>query len=103
MAATGRRAAFSSPGTLDVMGKALLVVIVVALAVYSLFDVFATPRERVRVLPRLAWLVVVLVPVVGAVAWFAFGRTRTGPAGPRRQPRPPARGPDDDPDFLRGL
>lgn len=86
------------------MGKALLVMIVIALAVYCLYDIIATPREQVRSLPRAVWLVlVVLVPVFGAVAWLVLGRVRTGPSGTRPAQPPPARGPDDDPDFLRGL
>ena len=63
------------------MGKALIAVVAVALAVYSLFDVIATP-----------------------LAWLLLGTRRQGPAsrgpGPRR-PRP--LGPDDDPDYLRDL
>ncbi|MFY0408514.1 PLDc N-terminal domain-containing protein [Solicola sp. PLA-1-18] len=85
------------------MGKALLVIIVVVLAVYSLFDVVATPRTSIRSLPKALWFVVVLVPVLGAILWLLFGKVRTRPAGPPRAPRPPSRGPDDDPEFLRGL
>jgi hypothetical protein len=87
------------------MGKALIVVIAVALAVYALFDVISTPRQDVRVLPKPLWLVTVLIiPLVGPVAWLLVGSRRQGPAsrgpGPGR-PRP--LGPDDDPDYLRGL
>jgi hypothetical protein len=87
------------------MGKALIAVVAVALAVYSLFDVIATPRQDVRVLPKALWIVTVLIiPIVGPLAWLLLGTRRQGPAsrgpGPRR-PRP--LGPDDDPDYLRGL
>lgn len=88
------------------MGKALLVVIVVVLAVYSLFDVMAAPKRQIRMLPRLLWLVVVLIPVAGALLWLAFGKARqdsSPPPPPPRPHRPTPRGPDDDPDFLRGL
>ena len=51
-------------------------------------------RYRVRGLPRALWLVVlVLLPVVGALVWFVLGR------GPVRRP---LRAPDDDPAFLAG-
>lgn len=85
------------------MGKGLLVIIVVVLAVYSLFDVIATPRTTVRGLPKALWVIVVLVPVVGAGLWLAFGKKRIRRVEPPRTRRPSARGPDDDPDFLRNL
>ncbi|MBW9204544.1 PLDc N-terminal domain-containing protein [Mumia sp. zg.B53] len=85
------------------MGKAIPVIIVVAFAVYALFDVIATPPDRVRYLPKPLWAIVALVPALGVATWLVFGKVRTKPAGPPRPQRPIARGPDDDPDFLRGL
>jgi len=86
------------------MGKALLLMAAVVLLVYALYDLLATPRERVQHLPKIAWAAfIVLVPYVGALLWMFFGAARNRPAGgPRRQP-PRPQGPDDDPDFLRGL
>lgn len=80
------------------MGKALLVVAAVGLTVYCLFDVRSTAPHLVRGLPRPAWFLVVLVPVVGPLAWLVAGR----PNRPRRGPTRPrsVTGPDDDPDFL---
>ena len=46
-------------------------------------------------------VLVVVVALVYTVFWLRAGRPR-----PRRRPKPPTRptvGPDDDPDFLRGL
>lgn len=64
--------------------------------------------ERVRRLPRAAWvLVILLVPIVGAVAYLLAGRPAPGGSGgsPARPfgPRPRPSSPDDDPDFLRTL
>lgn len=86
------------------MGKALLVVVWIVLLVYALFDVFAAPRERVRHLPKVAWMaVILLLPYAGALLWLFFGQVRQRPSGPSSwRPRRP-RGPDDDPDYLRGL
>lgn len=84
------------------MGKAIIVGIAVVLVIYAFFDAIATPRQQVKILPKPAWLVViVLVPVLGALAWIFAGTKRLRP-GPGRSPRPP-RGPDDDPDYLRGI
>ncbi len=91
---------------------------------WAVFDAITSDRTRVRALPKWAWLVVlVLFLELGALAWVLFGRPRAdvgvraersspfGPnrsfpsATPRSQQRPASRpvGPDDDPDFLRGL
>src|SRR5699024_8029518 len=86
------------------MGKALLVMIVLVLAVYSIFDVIAAPRQQVRGPSKWLWLPIALVPVLGALLWLVFGKVHHGsspPPPPSHRPTP--RGPDDDPDFLRGL
>jgi len=85
------------------MGKALLVIIPLVLLVYAFFDLYATPRDNVRVLPKAAWFVVVLVPFAGPLLWLFLGSSRSSlpPPPPTRSRR--AVGPDDDPDFLRGL
>lgn len=101
---------------------------------YCILDVVLTAEDRVKNLPKLVWLLlVVLLPVIGGVAWLLAGRPegtgrapggqigRSGPAHPRhpanQQPRSsgrsPAsprsrssrapRGPDDDPEFIRQL
>lgn len=89
------------------MGKFLLAAVAITLLVYSLFDLIATPRDQVRGLPKPLWFVAILVPVLGPVAWLVLGHQRVWrpPSGGRPAPRPPFRpkGPDDDPDYLRGL
>jgi uncharacterized membrane protein AbrB (regulator of aidB expression) len=81
--------------------RVLLVVVSIALTVYAAIDCIQTEESRVRNLPKLAWvLLIVLVSIVGPVAWLLAGRPRSGP--PRRGPSGP-RGPEDDPDFLRNL
>ena len=76
-----------------------------ALLVYCALDVVTTPRERVRTLPKPLWLLVVLLPVVGPLAWFFAGRPprKTDRKGPRPGPRVEPGAPDDDEDFLREL
>lgn len=81
-----------------------------AVTVYAVVDCIQTDDAQVRGLPKLLWLLLILLfPIVGAIAWFIAGRPRRGTAGrgsrgrgPSHRP-PPPRGPDDDPDFLRRL
>ncbi|HEX3004328.1 MAG TPA: PLDc N-terminal domain-containing protein [Angustibacter sp.] len=88
------------------MVRVLPFVVELVLVVYCLIDLWQADRERVRLLPKPVWVLLILVlPLLGGVAWLLAGRPETmGRGGPpnRRGPQPP-RGPDDDPDFLRGL
>jgi hypothetical protein len=86
------------------MLKALVVVVPVVLAIYCLVQVVQSRPDEVRTLPRWGWAVgIVLLPLLGSVAWLVLGR----PRGRRPQQPPPRRtrplAPDDDPDFLRRL
>lgn len=78
-----------------------LVLASVAITVYGVVDCVRTPAQRVRTLPKPVWvLVILLLPVLGAVVWLLAGKNRSKPGG-RPSPRPVA--PDDDPDFLRRI
>lgn len=83
----------------------LPVIVAVALAVYALIDCSQSERHRLRSLSKPLWLVIiVLVPVLGPVAWLLLGRPQSGgAAGPRPAARPRPVAPDDNPDFLRRL
>lgn len=76
----------------------IVVVAAVAFTVYAVIDCATMSRQRIRSLRKGWWILLVLVlPVLGAVLWFLLGRApaASGP-GPRY------RGPEDDPDFLGG-
>lgn len=90
-------------GNVVFMGKALVIIVAVVLLVYAFFDLVATPARQVRYMPKLVWLVVVvLLPFIGPLLWILLGAQRTkGTPPPKR--RPGGYGPDDDPDYLRGL
>ncbi|KOX12178.1 hypothetical protein ADL05_21960 [Nocardiopsis sp. NRRL B-16309] len=93
----------------------LLTVASLTFWVYVLFDVIGSDSGAVRLLPKPAWAVVVLLlPKVGALLWFVFGRPRRGAVAAAVPPGPPpafpeyehpnrARGatPRDDEEFLR--
>ena len=73
------------------------------LAIYSLVDCIQTDESRVRGLPKVGWIIlIVLITFVGPIAWLIAGKERSLPGRDGRQRRGPL-GPDDDPDFLRGL
>ena len=85
--------------------------IILALQIAALVDVIVADEHRVRGLPRMVWLLLVIfLPLVGGIAWFAVGRPLgAGPAQTRttgfpeydRPGRQVAQYPDDDEEFLR--
>ena len=97
-----------------------LALIAFAVWVFCIIDVITTPEGGCRNLPKLLWLlIVVILPDVGSIAWLVAGRnwntgtgnssdkgnagaapvrTRPGRAGPSRPANP-----DDDEEFLAGL
>ncbi len=97
-------------------GGGALFVVELCLVVYCVLNIITTPDADVRNLPKLLWLVLVLLfPIVGGIAWLVAGRPQ-GPARslpykgntgiPPEYDRPgraAAYRPDDDEAFLRGL
>jgi hypothetical protein len=91
----------------------ILFLIELVLVVVALIDCLSTDEHAVRNLPRLVWvLLILLFSPVGAIVWFVAGRPQraaTGRAGEWRpgsgfpeNERPRRRlAPDDDPEFLR--
>jgi phospholipase D-like protein len=79
--------------------------------IFCIIDVITTPEEQCRNLPKIAWLlIVILLMDVGSIAWLVAGRawngeTRVPVAKAPRRPagRPHASNPDDDEDFLAAL
>lgn len=65
----------------------------IALHIYVLFDIFQT--RIVSLMPKWAWFVVQVVPVIGPLLWLFSGK--------RNQKFKRSQGPDDDPDFLRKI
>lgn len=77
----------------------VLAVIAVALTIFTIVDVILTDRGRVRGVPKIVWVLVAILPVVGAILWFTVGRA---PASATRAPLSYG-APDDDVAFLRDL
>ena len=92
------------------LGLALLVV-----WVFCIFEAITTDPARVRNLPKLAWVIVVIVLVdIGSILWLFAGRPRgakvASPSSDGRIPpeydrpgRAAAANPDDDAAFLAAL
>ncbi|MER5734466.1 MULTISPECIES: PLD nuclease N-terminal domain-containing protein [unclassified Streptomyces] len=85
------------------MLRALMFILPLALLIYAFIDCLNTPEDEVKHLPKVVWvLVILLFPLVGSVGWLVAGkeRHRVGGAGRR------AGGwvaPDDNPEFLKSL
>jgi hypothetical protein len=89
--------------------------LVVALWIFCLVDVIVSKEDECRNLPKLLWLLIVLMlPDVGSVLWLIAGRPRglqqswrQRASRPRTTPRtsmaPPVANPDDDEEFLRSI
>ena len=80
----------------------VLYAVALVLFVYAAVDVLSTSGSQVRTLPRLAWFVVLLLPVFGPILWLLSGRPARGAARAKKSP-PSRRAPDDDDEFLREL
>ncbi|MET9496640.1 PLD nuclease N-terminal domain-containing protein [Streptomyces sp. NPDC006552] len=86
--------------------------LVLALWIYAFIDCVNTPEEEVRGLPKVVWVLVILLfgeVLVGPVAWLVAGKHRRAPAaGPAPSAWPRGRratfvAPDDNPEFLASL
>jgi hypothetical protein len=67
---------------------AVMSVISFALVVFCVIDIIGTPAQRVRNLPKMAWLVLVLFfPLLGSIAWLAAGRPEKTARAPRAYER----------------
>ncbi|MHA5051900.1 PLD nuclease N-terminal domain-containing protein [Streptomyces sp. SD15] len=83
--------------------------LVLALWIYAFIDCLNTPEEEVRHLPKVVWVIIVLLfgeVLIGPVAWLVAGKVRkaagNGP-GPARNGRSQFVAPDDNPEFLKSL
>jgi hypothetical protein len=87
------------------------VLIEIGLLVYCLIDAIQTPAEDHRNLAKPLWiLLIILVPIVGAIAWLVAGRPPRHAGTPRtpgfpeyERTRQAPLAPDDDPAFLARL
>ncbi|WP_340376908.1 PLD nuclease N-terminal domain-containing protein [Streptomyces sp. SS7] len=76
--------------------------LVLALWIYAFIDCLNTPENEVRGLPKVAWVLIILLfgeVLIGPVAWLVAGKVRAAPGrGGRTWVAP-----DDNPEFLKSL
>lgn len=71
--------------------------IIFVLWVYCLISVITSKDGDARHLPKIAWLVIVLLfPLVGSIAWLAAGRPRRARTAPSAHERPAPQFPEYD-------
>lgn len=76
----------------------LFSLLVIALMIGALIDIITRDDSQVRFLPKMVWLIIViLLPLIGSLLWFAIGReySEAGIRMPRmakraQHPSPPA-------------
>jgi hypothetical protein len=102
---------------LSVVGRLfpLLFLIDLALVLFALIDCLSRDEFELRALPKIVWVFVILLfSPIGPIAYLIAGRpertagaSRTWAPGAgfpeRERPRSRPTGPDDDPEFLRGI
>ena len=70
---------------------ALLSIVSIILMVWCLIEAVSTDESRIRNLPKLWWILLILFfPLAGSIAWLVAGRpvvTGPRPRGPRRRSR----------------
>nr|WP_245325329.1 PLD nuclease N-terminal domain-containing protein [Microbacterium amylolyticum] len=67
----------------------------VVFTIFAIVDCATQPETRHRGVPKGAWVVITLVPVIGGILWLTIGRARKGQQPPSRPVAP-----DDNPGFL---
>jgi hypothetical protein len=95
-----------------IFGEGFLGIALLFLWIFCIFDVISSEPELVRNLPKLVWLlIVIIVPDVGSIAWLVLGRPRGAALSPGATwPRPQRQrrtsgpvGPEDSPHFLKSI
>ncbi|MCX4828635.1 PLD nuclease N-terminal domain-containing protein [Streptomyces sp. NBC_00483] len=77
--------------------------LVLALWIYAFIDCLNTPEKEVRKLPKVVWVIIILLfgeVLLGPIAWLVVGRPRRTPTGGGSTKFV---APDDNPEFLRSL
>lgn len=90
---------------LPTMLRTLPFLLMLAVWIYAFVECLNTPEQEVRKLPKVAWVIIILLFVpLGPIAWFIAGRPRrNAPYGAVRSDERRWVAPDDNPNFLKSL
>ncbi|MFJ6757099.1 PLD nuclease N-terminal domain-containing protein [Streptomyces sp. NPDC091273] len=80
--------------------------LILALTIYAFIDCLNTPEEEVKHLPKVVWVIIILLfSIVGPVVWLFAGKKRSAVGGGGRGARGRTQwvAPDDNPEFLKSL
>ncbi|MFI7100120.1 PLD nuclease N-terminal domain-containing protein [Streptomyces sp. NPDC050161] len=86
--------------------------LVLALWIYAFIDCVNTPESQVRGLPKVVWVLIILLfgeVLVGPIVWLVAGKVRqpanggSTPSQWHRNHRTTWVAPDDNPEFLKSL
>ncbi|MEV7612893.1 PLD nuclease N-terminal domain-containing protein [Streptomyces sp. NPDC089799] len=80
--------------------------LIIGLTIYTFIDCLNTPEEEVKHLPKVVWVIIILLfSIVGPVVWLFAGKKRVASGGGagRGRGRTQWVAPDDNPDFLNSL
>jgi hypothetical protein len=90
-----------------VLIRLLPFLLVLGLWIYAFIDCLNTPENEVRKLPKVVWVIIILLfgqVLLGPIAWFLVGRPRrNAPYGAVRANERTWVAPDDNPEFLKSL
>jgi hypothetical protein len=99
-----------------ILGDGVFALLEIGLLIFCLIDIIQSPADEIRGVSKGIWiLLVIILPIVGGIAWIVAGRPTQSPAGnvwrpgagfPESQRPRPGRapmGPDDDAEFLREM
>ncbi|MFF9340871.1 MULTISPECIES: PLD nuclease N-terminal domain-containing protein [unclassified Streptomyces] len=86
------------------MLRALMFILPLALTIYAFIDCLNTPEDEVKHLPKVVWVIVILLFwIVGPIVWLFAGKARRTTARGGRGGRGGWVAPDDNPEFLKSL
>ncbi len=84
--------------------EGLLLVISLALTLFSFVDCAMRDETQVQRLPKWGWLLVIFFfGAIGAISYLYAGRLGSRGISQRKPQKKKILPPDDDPDFLKGL
>ena len=92
-----------------IFGDGIIGLALLGLWIFCILDVISTEEVLIRNLPKLFWLLIVIIlPDVGSIAWLLLGRPvgagfRLGSQIGVYKPQKRAIGPEDSPDFLASI